>query len=812
MEALLRDFRLAARVLMRRPLVSGLAALSLALGIGANTTIFSMVNALFLRALPVHDADTLVAVATTDKKNPGNSPLSHLNWKDLREQNDTFESLAAYDWIPLSVATGGESTLSFGQLVSGNYFDTLGVAPAHGRLFGPNDDATPGGHPIVVLNHSFWSRRFAGQLTAIGQKVVINATPFEVVGVAPPGFTGATVGVQPDLWVPMAMNGQLRQSNNWYETRRGLFLLGIARLKAGVDLATAQAAVTTIGTRLAEEYPDDNEGRSFALTPFRESTFPGPREAAVAGTSMLMVIVGFVLLIACANVANLLLARATSRRREIAVRLALGAGRWTLIRQLLSESLLLALVGAGFGLLLAHWAGRAVLGFLPSLQIPITLNLDLGLDPLVLLFTFCVAVLTGIISGLAPAWQMAKPELVGALKERGAAEMRGNRLFSARNALVGVQVGLSLVALVGAGLFVQSLAAAQKTDPGFEAERLGLVSFDISLQGYDEERGLVFLQSIRERVEAVPGVSGLSLAKAGPLAGTMMRSVFPEGAEGDRGVLIQVNGVTDGYFETLGIPVLRGRTFDATDRKGSVPVVIVNETMAAKFWPDQDALGKRFRFFGEDDMVEVVGVARDAKYNTLGEDPQSYIYRPLEQDYAGAVTLIASTDGEPAGILLPIQRELKELNREMPLVGISTVGQVLTNSLWASRLGASLLALFGGLALILATVGIYGVMSYVVSQRAQEIGVRMTLGADRGTVMRMVFRQGMLVVVAGLVLGLVLAAAATRVIGNLLFVSASDPLVYIVMSLTLAAVGALANLFPALRATAVDPLIALRSE
>jgi predicted permease len=292
----------------------------------------------------------------------------------------------------------------------------------------------------------------------------------------------------------------------------------------------------------------------------------------------------------------------------------------------------------------------------------------------------------------------------------------------------------------------------------------------------------------------------------------MMRSVFPEGAEGDRGVLIQVNGVTDGYFETLGIPVLRGRTFDATDRKGSVPVVIVNETMAAKFWPDQDALGKRFRFFGEDDMVEVVGVARDAKYNTLGEDPQSYIYRPLEQDYAGAVTLIASTEGEPAGILLPIQRELKELNREMPLVGISTVGQVLTNSLWASRLGASLLALFGGLALILATVGIYGVMSYVVSQRAQEIGVRMTLGADRGTVMRMVFRQGMLVVVAGLVLGLVLAAAATRVIGNLLFVSASDPLVYIAMSLTLAAVGALANLFPALRATAVDPLIALRSE
>jgi macrolide transport system ATP-binding/permease protein len=815
MDTLLRDLRYAARVLLRSRVVSGLAVLSLALGIGANTTIFTIVNALFLKALPVRDADSLVAVYTIDKKNPGMSAVSHLNWKDLREQSGgVFESLTAYDWVPLSVSAGsGEATLSFGQMVSGEYFETLGIVPAAGRLFTAQDDVTPGGHPVVVLSHAFWSRRFAGRPGAVGEKIIVNATPFEIIGVAPPGFTGATIGVQPDLWAPMAMNRQLRANNNWYEERRGLFLSPLARLKAGTDVATAQAAVTTIAQRLEKEYPDDNEGRSFKLVTFAESTiFPGLRDAAMAGTGMLMVIVGLVLLIACANVANLLLARATTRRREIAVRLALGAGRWTLIRQLLTESLLLAFTGAALGLLLAHWASRAVLGFLPQLPFPVTLSLDLGLDPLVLVFTAAVALSTGIISGLAPAWQMAKPELVAALKERGAAEMRGHRAFNARNLLVGAQVALSLVALVGAGLFVRSLAAAQETDPGFDTEHLGLVSFDISLQGYDEERGIVFLRSIRERIEAVPGVEAVALAKAGPLAGTMMRSVFPEGQEGERGVLVQVNGVTDGYFDALGIPVLRGRAFDETDRKGSAPVVIVNETMAAKFWPDEEALGKGFRFFGEDDLVEVVGVARDAKYNTLGEDPQSYIYRPLEQDYAGAVTLVASTGGQPASLLLPIQRELRELNREMPLVGISTVGQVLHNSLWASRLGASLLALFGALALILATVGIYGVMSYAVSQRSQEIGLRMTLGADRRDVMRMVFRQGMLVVVGGLVLGLGAAAALTRLVGSLLFVSPTDPLVYVAMSFALAAVGALANFFPALRATAVDPLVALRTE
>jgi predicted permease len=812
MDGVIRDVRFAVRMLLKRPLVSGLAALSLALGIGANTTIFSIVNALFLRGLSVAEPQSLLAVFTADRKNPGLNPLSHLNWKDLRDQNDVFAEVVGYDWTAISVSTGGEASLAFGQLASGNYFDALGVKAALGRTFGPDEDATPGASPVVVVSHSFWTRRMGSRPDAVGQKLLVNAAPFTVVGVTPASFTGTTIGVQPDLWVPMAMQQQVKRGLNWYETRRGLFIFGLARLKPGVTVAQAQASVNTLAERLAKDYPTDNEGRTLRLVPFVESTlFPGLRDAAVAGTSMLMVVVGLVLLIACANVANLLLARATARRREIAVRLALGAGRWTLVRQLLTESTLLALVGAGLGLLVARWARGAVLGFLPSLPFPATLSLSLEPDARVLAFTLLVALLTGIVAGLAPALQMARPQLVEALRERSSSEMRGSKLLSARNLLVGAQVGLSFVALVGAGLFVRSLSAAQRSDPGFDTEHLGLVSFDIALQGYDEERGRLFLESVGERVSALPGVERVALAQAGPMGFSLFRSVFPEGQEGERGVLVQVNSVTPSYFETLGIPIRRGRALDATDRRGSLRVAVVNETMAEKFWPGKDALGQRFKFFGEE-MTEIVGVARNAKYNSLGEDPQPYVYVPLDQAYSGAVTLIARAPEDPATILLPIQRELTALQRDMPLVGISTVGQVLYNSLWASRLGASLLAAFGALALVLASVGIYGVMSYAVSQRAQEIGIRMTLGADRRGVLLMVLRQGMLVVAIGLVLGLAAAFALARLVAALLFVSTADPLVFGGMALILMTVGALANLLPALRATRVDPQLALRAE
>jgi predicted permease len=812
METLIRDARLAVRVLLKRPLVTGLAALSLALGIGANTAIFSIVNALFFEVLPVADPERLVAVYATDKKNPGLSAMSHLNWRDLRDQSEVFSHMTAYDWVPLSVSTGGEARLCFGQLVSGQYFETLGVKAALGRVLAPEDDVTEGAHPVAVLSHAYWTRQLGGAREVVGRTLTINATPFTVIGVTPPAFTGVTIGVQPDLWAPMAMNRQVRRDINWYGERRGLFLFALARLKPGVTFSGAQAAVATLGERLERDFPAENQGRSFKLVPFAESTlFPGLRDAAAAATAMLMVVVGLVLLIACANVANLLLARATARRKEIAVRLALGAGRFTLIRQLLTESTLLALFGAALGLLVARWARSAIIGFLPSLPFPVTLSLSLDLDARVLGFTLLVALATGLVSGLAPAWQMARPHLVEALKERGSAEVRGGRV-SGRNLIVGAQVALAFVALAGAGLFVRSLAAAQRADPGFDTQHLGLASFDLTLQGYDEERGRLFADQVLERIAAVPGVASATLAQSGPLSFGLSRSVFPEGQEGERGVLVPVNAVGRDYFETLGIPVVRGRAFETSDREGAPPVAVVNETMAEKFWPGQDPLGQRFRFFGEPALLEVVGVARNAKYGSLGEDPQPYVYLPLDQWFTGALTLIARAHESPAAILLSVQRELSALHRDMPLVGVATVGQLLYNSLWASRLGASLLGAFGALALVLASVGIYGVMSYAVTQRAQEIGIRMALGADRRTVLLLVLRQGMLVVGLGLGVGLLAAFALARLVAALLFVSPADPLVFAGMALVLAVVGGLANLFPALRATTVDPLVALRYE
>jgi predicted permease len=813
METLLRDLRLALRLLRRQPLVSALAVLSLALGIGANTAVFSIVNALFFKSLPVADPETLVALYTVDERNPGLNPLSHLNWKDLRDQRDVFAQVTAYDWVPLSLSTGGEAELGFGQLVAGNYFPMLGVKAARGRLLAPEDDLTLGGHPVVVVSHAFWTRRLGGREDVVGRTLLVNAAPYTVIGVTPADFTGVTVGMQPELWAPMAMNRELHRDANWYEQRRGLFLFALARLAPGATPEGAQAAAATLGKRLAREYPADNEGRTFRVLPFAQSTLPMElREPARAAAGMLTVIVALVLLIACANVANLLLARAAGRRKEIALRLALGAGRGALVRQLLTESLLLALTGALGGLLVALWARGAILGFLPSLPLPITVKLALDLDARVLGATLVIAVATGLLAGLAPAWQLARPQLVEALKERGASELRLARRVSLRSLLVGGQVALAFVALAGAGLFVRSLMAAQRSDPGFDTERLGLVSFDLTLQGFDEARGRLFAEQVLERVGALPGVERVTLAQTGPLGVGFLRSVFPAGQEGGRGVLVQVNAVGPNYFETLGTPLVRGRAFGPTDRQGGPPVAVINETMAAQFWPGRDPLGQRFRFFGEDALLEVVGVARDAKYNTLGEDPQPYLYQPLDQAFGGALTLVARAQGDPQRILLPLQRELHALQRELPLVGLSSVGQVIANSLWASRLGASLLLAFGALALVLAAVGIYGVMSYAVSQRTPEIGVRMALGADRGRVLRLMLGQGMLVVGVGLLLGVAAALGLTRLVGSLLFVSPGDPLVFGVMGAALVAVGALANVLPARRAATLDPLRALRCE
>jgi predicted permease len=815
MDTLRRDVTLAWRMLLKRPLISVIAALSLALGIGANTTIFSIVNALFLQSLPVREVGELYTVYTTDAKFQGgvSGALSHLNWKDVREQNEVFEGLLGYDWTQLSVSAGGEPEVVFGQLVSGNYFDVLGVDTALGRTFTVEEDGAPGAHPVAVLSHRFWTQRLAGRPDALGEKLLVNGIPFTVVGVAAQAFTGTDTGVQPELWIPMAMNRQLKPGEfNWYEERRGLFVNSIVRLRPGTSREKAQAGLATIGSRLAAEYPDDNEGRGFTLVPLSQATLGAQgRGPAAMATGMLMTIVGLVLLIACANVANLLLARAAGRRREIAVRLCLGASRAQLVRQLLTESTLLAAIGALAGLLVAYWARGVILTFLPSLPFPVTVSLDLALDHRVLAFTTLLALATGLISGLAPALQSARPELTASLKERGVGEARSGARMSLRSLLVGGQVALSLFAQVGAGLFLRSLSAARDVDSGYDADRLAMTSFDVGLLGYSDERARQFFRDARERALAVPGVEAATLAQNGPFSFGLTRSVFPEGREGEaRGTFVQVNVVEPDYFDTVGVRILRGRGFGPGDVAGAPKVVVVNETMAAKYWPVDEALGQRFRFFGDEQLAEVVGVAEDVKYNTLGEDPVAYCYEPLEQRFVTGVTLVVRAVEDPGPLVIPVERELQAMDPDLALMASGTLARRIDGTLWASKLGASLLAIFGGLALLLAAVGIYGVMSYAVSQRSHEIGIRLALGARPGDVLLLILGQGMLVVSIGVAAGLALAVVATRVVAQLLFVSPTDPVVYAGTALVLAATGLLANLLPARRATAVDPQSALR--
>jgi predicted permease len=817
MDNLLADLRYAVRMLVKRPAFTLVAVLSLALGIGANTTIFSVVNALLLRTLPVADPGRLAAIYTRDAQNPAMlaAPLSHLNWKDYREQARSFSGILGFDWAPMSFAKGGaEATLVVGQLVSENYFDLLGIHAARGRIFTREEATKPGAHPVAVVSHHFWRQQLGGDPGVVGRTITLNGSSFTVIGVAPESFTGTDTGVQPELWVPMAMNRQIKRDAelNWYEQRRGLFVNTIGRLRPGVSLAGAQAEMTAIARRLEQEYLNDNKGRTIFLVPLPQAgVSPQARQVVVGASLVLLGVVGLVLLIACANVANLLLARATARRREIAIRLSQGARRGRLVRQLLTESLVLALLGGAFGLLLMTWASHALLAFLPTLPFPVTLTLDLGADPRVLGFALAVTLATGLLFGLVPALQSSRPQLVAALKSQaGSMPARGG--MGLRGALVAGQVALSLMALIASGLFLRSLAAAQRIETGYDAAHLLSVSFDVGLYGLDQGRGEQLFRAVREQVGALPGIDAAALANAGPLQGSFSRSVFLEGREnlGNNGLLVEVNPVDPAFFHTAGVPILAGRVFTDADRAGAQPVVIVNRTMAEKFWPNESPLGKRFHFHSKPPVV-VVGVARDAKYNGVAEDPLPYVYQPLAQAYTTNVTLVAHASRDPLAVLPSILRQLRALAPGMPLVVNGTLAQQIDSSLWAPRFAASMLALFGALALILATMGIYGVMSFSVAQRTRDIGVHMALGARRAVVLNMVLSQGMKLVAAGLVAGILLAYAFSRLAAGLLIgISPTDPVAFLATPPLLALVALASIYLPARKATDVDPTVVLR--
>jgi predicted permease len=814
---LLKDLRFGVRALWKSPGFTLVAVASLALGIGANTAIFSLVNTVLLRPLPARDPSRLVSVSVLGKDDTMLA-FSYPTYRDYRERSgDALSGIFAERLGPMSLSRDGNNQRVWGYLVTGNYFEVLGVNAERGRALTSDDDRAPLASPVAVLSHGSWVRRFGADPSVVGKDIVLNGHPFRVVGVMPEGFVGAEVVYTPEVWVPMTMQEWMEPGNAWLERRTTQNIFAVGRLKDGVTREQAEASLNMLAKRLGEEYPDTNEGQRIALVP-PGFIVPQLRGAVVGFAAVLMAAVALVLLIACVNLANLLLARASSRRKEIAIRLAMGASRWRVVRQLLTESLLLSLAGGVLGLLLAMWILDLVAAYRPPIDVP--LWIDVNVDARVMAFTLAASVLTALLFGLMPALQSARADLVPALKDAGA--VAGRTRTRLRSALVVAQVMLSLVVLVAAGLVVRALGKLQTVSPGFEVEHGLVASFDLGLQNYDEARGQDFERRLVERVRALPGVKAASLTDLMPLSLNYSSSdVHVEGQQLGRGAnapISMVATVEQDYFKAMNIPLVSGRAFSEADKEDSTKVVIVNETLARRFFPGEDpaqgAIGRRISFQSDTGpWLEIAGVARDGKYWTLGEAPQLFVYSPLSQSYSQTATLVVRSEGDPRSLANSIRAEVAQLDPALPLFDVKTMEEHMGVSLFPARVAASLLGGFGLLALLLAAMGVYGVVSYSVAQRTREIGIRLALGARARDVLRLVAGRGMLLVGAGLAAGLAVALMLTHFMEGVLYgVSATDALTFTLVVLTLAAVALLACLVPARRATKVDPMVALRHE
>jgi predicted permease len=827
-DEMFQDLRFGARMLLRQKGFTAVAVLSLALGIGANTAIFSLADALLWRTLPATNNDRLFTLARGD-----GAPFSYPDYVDYRDRNRLFAGMAAYEPITLAFGNGDRSGVVMGELVTSNFFEVLGAPMAQGRAFLPEEDRAPGAHPVLVVSHDFWQRRSGGDPQLVGKTVMFNNHSFTVVGVAAEGFAGASIPSRADVWVPMMMRAAVKPNEGpLLNDRQAETLLAIGRLKTGVTRAQAEAELETINRQLQQAYPAPNwfnldaatfqQSRRLTLAPARGTLQQSTRQMATLGTTLATVVAGVVLLIACANVANLLLARAASRRREIAIRLAVGAGRLRLIRQLLTESLLLALLGGAAGLLLAFWINQLLMSVQPPFPPPMEFRADLRLDWRALGFTLLLSMLTGVIFGLAPAWAATRPDVVPALKdETGTSD--GRRRFSSRNLLVVAQVALSLVLLIGAGLFIRSLHHAQAIYPGFDTDNGLVMTLDLGLQGYSEERGRQFCQQLVERLAATPGVRSITIADNLPLGFIgMIDQISIEGqpppTDGPP-IMAARQRIGLRYFETTGTPLLRGRDFTDRDMTSSERVVIVNETLARRHWPNLkdigEVIGRRIRI-GPDPNTPwsvIVGVAGDCKYFGLREEQWSGMWTPLAQNYAPSFQALARIATETPSIAAAFRREVAALDPNLPIQNITTLRDQVGLHLWPARMFAGLMTALGCLGLLLAAVGLYGVISYAVARRTREIGIRMALGAQARDMLKMIIGQGLRLTLAGVAIGLAAALAVARLVANLLYgVSARDPITFLVVTLALAAVAWLACYIPARRATKVDPLVALRHE
>ena len=811
---LIQDLRYGLRMIAKAPGFTMLAVLALAIGICGNITIFSVINGFFFRPIVgVKDPTRLVAVFTNDLSGSIYGNNSYPDYVDFREQTDVFESLAASQPALLSSAGENEAEQRRGFFVTPNYFEVLGVNAQLGRTLQPSDEQPSESQPVVISD-ALWRARFNGDATAVGKTLRLNNTSYTIVGVTAASFRGLRTGLPPEFWLPITNASQIATNGR---SARGLEIIG--RLKPGVTLSQAQSQLTTIAARLAQAYPKSNLGTyerpndPKSVTIAQQSRlYPMAQLDLWRLSSLWFIAVGLVLLIACANVANLLLARASIRRREIAVRLALGAGRLRLVRQLLTESLMLALLGGVAGLILTQWTA----GMLPRFFPPEDLGgVDFSVDWRVLVFTLGVALITGMLFGLVPALQATKLNLLPSLKDESSLYGPRLRRLALRDVLVVSQLALSLVLLVCAVLFVRSLRHVVHADPGFAAANLVEASTEMGNAGFNRQQTEAFYEQTIERVSSLPGVQSATWSAFVPLSGGgYRRATTPEGyqPQANEDPELNTNIVGPNYFNTMGIPIIAGRDFNAQDREGSPTVVIVNEVFARRYFGG-NAVGKRLKFGSKEPFREIVGVARNAKYRNLREEPLPFIYTPLAQEFQPDMTLMVRTVGDAGALAGAVRNEVRAVNKDVSLFAVQTMTEQIADQLAADRVVAVLLSVFGASALLLATIGIYGVVAFAVAQRTHEIGIRIALGADRPDILKLVLGQGMVLILVGAGIGLALALTATQLLKSLLVgVSATDPFTFSSVVVVLIGTALLACYVPARRAMKVDPLIALRYE